>query len=139
MVFFGLSQYSNELKKAGFSFDPYQKSIRLKNQKTGEEITVGEKTSIPKALESFPVYPTARVVLKVESDKNPSVTLSTSDNMKKIRDWYKKELPKKGWTIDGDTNFLIGVKNKTYKGTVAFIQLDNGTTITISLDRNRTN
>ncbi len=138
LIFLGLTKYSQELKKAGFSFDPYKKSLNLKNQKTGEEISVGEQTGLPKALANFPAYPNARIVLKVESDTNPSVTLSTSDGSKKIYQWYLLELPKKGWTVTEQSSFLIEVKNKSYKGSVALIQLDSGTTITITLNRNKT-
>ncbi len=137
LLFLGFSRYALELKKAGFSFNPNQKSFSIRNQKTGEGITVGEQNSVPKALEKFPVYSNARMVLKVESDKNPSVTLSTSDNSKTILAWYKKELAKAGWAVEQEGSFLVNVKNKEYSGTVAFIQLDNGTTITITLNKSK--
>lgn len=136
-VFAGIARYSGELKKAGFSFDPYQKSMRVRNPETGEEITVGEQIGIPKALVNMPIYPGSKVMLKVDSTKNPSVTLSSDTNSNKIYTWYQSELPKKGWKITESSSFLIGVENNIYKGSVALIQLDKGTTITITLDQKK--
>lgn len=84
----------------------------------GETISFGENVTIPSDLPSdVPVYPgaTAKSSSLSKNNTEAALVLSTSDDATKVRDWYKDEATKRGWTQTVSmeleaNNFVLGYK-----------------------------
>jgi len=135
LMFSGFFMYGDALNKAGFRFNPQKNSISLTDPKTGEQVSVGQQATLPSNFPPIPVYPGSKLVVVLTSAKNPSATFASVDKPEVIYAWYRKELPKKGWTVNPERGFVIEFENSAYKGTLITAGVEKNTTISITFEK----
>ena len=86
----------------------------------------------------IPVYSPSKVTMsQVLKEKNAVATLSTKDDTSKVALFYKKALPEKGWSIEGEMDMggmiiLQGKKGKNILN-VSVVKGDAETNITVAV------
>ena len=104
------------------------------------KLTVGQN-QVP---ENFPsdvsIYPGSEVVTSSESGENFTLTLTTSDSVSKVGEFYRDDLEKNGWSISeapivGDSFITTGTKGTRKVDIIAAPNNDGKTGITIVLKK----
>jgi len=117
---------------SGCAFNP----VTSLQQKSGEEIVIGEGQLPANFPKDIPIYPGAKPAGSwtsiTKDEKGVLVTLETNDGKNKVVSFYSAELPKNGWTIETTTNTDEGVmyiiKKNTRTGWVTITAEKNGKT-----------
>lgn len=109
--------------------------------KTGAKMAVGEDLAIPANFpKDVPIYSGAKVkavVMADDTEKNATISLSSTDVPKTVADWYDKTLASAGWkqtsTYSANGSFLfVYEKDKTKIAvTVALDSATQGAAITL--------
>ncbi len=107
------------------------------------EVQVGDKTTVPADFpKNVPVYPGGKLIAAVsisQGEQGHMVTLTTSDSVSAVTDWYKKNLT--GFKIDGELNAndttILTMSNAelTVSVTAAHDASDNLTTVQLTASK----
>ncbi len=134
-------------KATGVEVDKNGNSVTV----TGEDGTVkvegGDQASLPEEFpKDVPIYPGAKLVVSSSATADGKTTFTaayeTEDDVKTVHGWYKKQLPKEGWTVQGETLTGTGTQSTgaimTNKGesqlTVAATRSQDNKKTTITLN-----
>ncbi len=111
------------------------------------KVEIGTESEIPDDWPSdMPVYPGAEIqgswdMTGEAGAENIAVVLITQDSVDQVKDYYKKELPANGWTIEdsgtfsgnGETFGGFTITKGSRNGNITFGTSDEGVTITIGV------
>lgn len=93
-----------------FSMD--KESFVLRNKKTGEKFAVRAAAELPKGFPSdIPLFKPSEIKRSAIIGPMTAVTLESSASIDQVSEYYKKELPTKGWSTGG--LFEMGEKGFT--------------------------
>jgi len=101
-------------------------SATVTDPKTGAKLMTGPDLKVPGEFpKNIPVYSSGKVVMVSLDPKFPMVSIESKDDVKTVKDWYQKELPKMGWRISVDQTIMpelarMEFENPAYMGAVAF-------------------
>lgn len=107
----------------------------------GESMSLGEDLEVPEDFPAdVPVYGDATISSVSSVNESFYLGLTTDDDYDDIKDFYEKQLEKKGWTIDNTSSFAAQGQSTTYLCTqdtrnlsVGLFEDDDVTTITIAV------
>jgi hypothetical protein len=126
----------NRMGLAGVQMNNDGKSFSI-HGKNGESMQVGENVTLPANFpQSMPMYPGGKLQSAVDAKEAQSITYFVKGaDMKTVAYWYRKELPKNGWTneLDKMDGGFIPVKNGYLSGVIAIVTKDDTTSVTINI------
>lgn len=107
-----------------------------------EETPSGSYTTDGKLPTGFPsdmpIYPNAKITFSTTESGQQVVNLTTEDSGQKVVDYYKTELPAKGWKIDNQLNILgtvFSVSKGNNKGSVTILGDESGASLILSVGK----
>jgi len=116
-------------------------STTIKNE--DEEISISQAGTLPEGFpQNFPLYPRSTIIssftAKGEETNGTSVVLGSQDSTEKVIEFYKSQLPQKGWKIvssfDQQGSSTISFEEDKVSGFLGITKADMGiTTISVTI------
>ncbi len=120
-----------------------EKGMTISGHTEGDKLAATTGKSI-EILEAFPtdvlLYQPAEALTAVEVPDGYSVTLTTEDDITKVTEDYKNEMPARGWAeqavmvMGGQTVFVYEKEGRVVN--ITAMPLDGKTTITVTISKN---
>jgi len=122
--------------------DVSKKGMRISGETEGGKYTVttGEATEIPK---NFPadvfIYRPSKAITAMEMPEGHSLSLTTGDDVSKVVEIYKQEMPDKGWSEE--TSMKMGAqsvlmfKKEERLANITISVMDGETRITVTVTK----
>ncbi|MBZ0189680.1 MAG: hypothetical protein K8F91_25760 [Candidatus Obscuribacterales bacterium] len=118
------------------------KSVTFKSAGMTHTFSEGEE-DIPKELQAF-IYPASTVAgatdaHDAEGEEARFLTLSTTDAIEQVADWYQSTLQKNGWAIDSNEKMprMINMSGHLKDMEINVVMAEDGKKTTISVSQGR--
>ncbi|MBN2302598.1 MAG: hypothetical protein JXN60_08785 [Lentisphaerae bacterium] len=93
-------------ENADYSVDAQEGQVTVKTKQGTATFSTEQKGNAPSDFpKDFQIYKGAGIVGSIDTPDGTMLTLSTKDAPQKVVEFYKKAMPKKGWTEEGVTAF----------------------------------